>query len=376
MTKNNFSEAELEQIEKIKKSICIHRWEFPCYRPDSGEVKTCCRTATQNLSHEELQQKKEDAILNNAYNIERRKEMLTGVRHSDCNYCWSLEDAGHISPRKSLDDFLKYQSTHTEKSKEQILKDCLNIEDNPEYLLSYEPRMLEISLGNTCNLKCIYCSPNYSSSWAAELIQAGELNSDFKRIKNAENLDITNELFWSWMEQVGLKSLNIIGLIGGETFLSKGFDIFLENLEIISSRLPELSNRRRPILIQIVTNLSIPQEILTKHFEKMSKLNSTFRYQILFSMESVKQKAEFIRYGLDWKLFNHNLDLFMIKYGHSGDQFTFGFLSTLNALSISSLPEFIEFVYELSKKNKNSIYLGPNQVVFPEEFFILFIKLY
>ena len=37
----------------------------------------------------------------------------------------------------------------------------------------YNPKYVEVSFSNTCNFKCSYCGPQYSSKWVEEINQFG-----------------------------------------------------------------------------------------------------------------------------------------------------------------------------------------------------------
>ena len=45
---------------------------------------------------------------------------------------------------------------------------------------NYNPKYVEVSFSNTCNFKCSYCGPQYSSKWMEEINEFGAYELSFK----------------------------------------------------------------------------------------------------------------------------------------------------------------------------------------------------
>ena len=86
---------------------------------------------------------------------EQKNNLLNGIKDSSCNYCWN--------------------------GNEELRRIKLDHWDN-----TFNVRSLELNIGNTCNLTCVYCGPKYSSKWAKDL-KDGEypIFTDNEQYKNA-----------------------------------------------------------------------------------------------------------------------------------------------------------------------------------------------
>jgi hypothetical protein len=103
----------------------------------------------------------------------------------------------------------------------------------------------------------------------------------------------------------------------------------------------------------IVTNLNTPPNYMNKFLQYLPKLTEHFDVEILGSMEAVNDRAEYIRNGLNWERFVGNLD----KILGSECNFEFGFISSVNALSIATTLDFIKFTEDLYKKYNRPVAL-------------------
>ena len=86
-------------------------------------------------------------------------------------------------------------------------------------------------------------------------------------------------------------------------------------------------------------------------------------------MESTGKRAEYIRYGVNFQRFQSNFEEVLT---HCRDHlYQFGFLSSINVLSISSLADFLKFALDIQKRHDWPVYLGYNQVLHPEVMSVL-----
>jgi hypothetical protein len=171
-----------------KESICALRWSYPNISLTRSEIRTCCKTPFQSVSDNDIKEYGIDLFLNTTYQKERRLEMLKGVRHQSCNQCWQVEDQGasslrlaYGSPDQAFDYYARHNNMYNEHrnlSLENITK-VATLES--AIVESHRPFMLEVSLGNTCDMKCMYCNHVYSSQWATEGLKNKTLSiQDYK----------------------------------------------------------------------------------------------------------------------------------------------------------------------------------------------------
>jgi hypothetical protein len=319
-------------------TICDLKWNYPIFNLDRGEFRSCCRTPSRRISQQELDKTGINAFLNSEHQIQSRLDLIQGKRHEDCQSCWKLEDSGMTSPRHSKEMFaellhkkkqLPGEFVYSDSNLRAELKKITHITD--PVLTSYHPYMLEISLGNTCDMKCMYCSHHYSTQWGSEKIKWGEitqaqLDKEFPKAPNG-----FDDKYWEWFDTVKLH-VGRLGIIGGEPLIMPEFYRFADKL--IASIESVKDQRKQKMSFWIVTNMNTPPNYLEKFFKYLPKLTEVFNVEILVSMESVGNRAEYIRNGVDWNRFTSNIDKLLSRNDLS---FDFGFILSLNALNITNL---------------------------------------
>tara|TARA_R110002049_G_scaffold152839_5_gene316995 strand:+ start:272 stop:1642 length:1371 start_codon:yes stop_codon:yes gene_type:complete len=348
---------------KAEKTACRLLWNYPVLNFTTNQIRLCCRTPGKDISNDLIDNLGTNVILNTDDLKQRRLDMLQGIKHPDCNVCWTLEDTGAQSQRLGLEDFRnfikeKYDIETDEKANELIE----NADINSPLLESKDPYMLEVSLGNLCDLKCVYCNQDYSSQWAAELIRFGELDKDEYESKAKGSSKELEDIFWKWFYQVGRHSLDRIGIIGGEPLINDRFYPFIDRIIEAYKDLEESGQKKKKVHMWIVTNLNAPETYMKKFEEKLDYLSDYFFVEVHASMESLNEKSEFIRNGVKWDRFNSNVErLLSVKRKN----FEFGFQMAINSLSVTSMTDFLKYAYSLHKKFDSSITLKQNVVGYP-----------
>lgn len=346
-------------------TICDLKWNYPIFNMDRGEFRSCCRTPSNKVTEAELKEHGINAFLNSPKMLQSRLDLIQGVKTQDCRTCWNIEDSGMTSPRQSGEQFWEHMrvrkqisdtAEYSDDRLETILGTVKNIND--DRLQSNYPYMLEISLGNTCDMKCMYCNHHYSTQWATEEIKLGRISQEQYDREFPKAPDIFNEKFWEWFNEVGVKYCSRIGIIGGEPLIMPEFYTFVDKLLASKQAIaPE-----KKVSFWIVTNMNTPKNYLDKFLTYLPKLSEVFDVEILVSMESVGEKAEYIRNGIKWDRFTSNIDKVL---SHKELKFGFGFMPALNALSISSLKDFVMFAENLYHKHGRPVAIKQSVVTFP-----------
>jgi hypothetical protein len=348
-------------------TMCEFKWNYPIFQIDRGEFRSCCRTPSAPISEELLQEKGIDAFLNNDKIIQSRLDLINGVRHSDCRSCWNLEDRGMKSPREPENfwNFLKRENViprDMEYNEENVRIELgkINSVDHP-FLKARKPYMMEISLGNTCDLKCMYCNHHYSTQWAAELIKLGEISQEQYDREFPKASSSYETKFWEWFSRVGRWSIHRINMIGGEPLIIPEFYEYVERMMTQITEVMPIT-KLKPTLC-IVTNLHTPANYFNRFIDRLPKITEVFDLEILISMESLENRAEYIRNGIKWDRFNSNVHkLLAVKDAN----FQVGFLMSVNVLSVPTTKNFVEYATTLSKQYERSIGLKQNIVNFPK----------
>lgn len=221
---------------------------------------------------------------------EHQKQMLAGEQPPACNSCWHFENLGLVSDR-------------TRKS--VSFKDHLTAEEYFDPTHNFKPKALELAFQNTCNLACSYCSPQFSTSWINDIRTKGVytgITTDDRRHyqKDLNELDEMiappdMNLFWSWFETVapGLESIRVSG---GEPLMHEEvFKLFDMMTEINPS-----------VECVIHTNLCQKPLVIKRFLEKANRLTNL---RVNVSNESAGAVAEFIREGMVYDEWLHNMEL-------------------------------------------------------------------
>lgn len=334
-----------------------------------------------------------DIFLNTQFQKDRRFEMLKGIRHSSCASCWLTEEAGIQSlrtenrwfpdPWRKKGNPSRFFRSFTDDS---VLRNAVTQEEltprsatnSSSIIRSERPHMLELNLGNSCDLRCSYCGPDFSSKWEkeTELWSIGSGVSAPEKLK--KELDPRFEaLFWKWFQEEPIRSLSRIGIIGGEPFINPRLPEVLDRLLASYEDLPlaerphsgyldedgKVLEDHKP-LIWFVTNMNLPEKVMERLTgELLPKLVRIFHVEIHASLESTDKKSEYSRQGLSWENFQRNTErLCAMKL----PGFTFGFQAAINVLSVSSLSDFLRYAWSLHQRFDRPILLKQNIVSNPQ----------
>lgn len=189
-------------------------------------------------------------------------------------------------------------------------------------------KRLQIILSTDCNLSCIYCSPEWSSSWYKDIQKTGDYVLDGQRITN----DNWSTL-WAKMKQKSRSTESyFFQLLLNEIQLAKGLkDITMMGGEpLLNNQLLQIVEKIKDKRITIVTGLGVSDERLRtvlKAFEGQ-------KMKFLVSGESTGQHFELIRQGLKWQDFQRRVDM-ISDAGHE-----VRFIATLSNLSYFDIHTF------------------------------------
>jgi pyruvate-formate lyase-activating enzyme len=283
-----------------------------------------------------------DTFYNPAEKREQQKRMLAGEQPPACDSCWRYENLGLTSDR-------------TRKS--LSFRDHLTAEDykNPNFI--FKPKALELAFNNTCNLACSYCSPQFSTSWINDIKNNGvyeNIKTDDRRHYQKDLNELNEmikpphmELFWSWFETV-MEGLESIRVSGGEPLMHE--EVF---------RLFAMMTRINPNIETVIhSNLCQKPVVMDRFFDKIKGL-SNLRMNI--SNESAGETAEFIREGMVYSEWLHNIE----RLGNSTVK-EFSISTTVSAIALQSLDQLYLDIIDIRKRTKIKPYISINMVDKPE----------
>jgi sulfatase maturation enzyme AslB (radical SAM superfamily) len=197
--------------------------------------------------------------------------------------------ADYLKPIGELSNVQRFADLKTEYPPSACEK-CIGDEENnlPSYRSMFNQsctkatglQFVDIRNTNHCNLKCRYCGPHFSSSWAKELDNPMILHQDIEQYKDVL---ITDDLHWMYFT-------------GGEPLINPEHWTLLQ--EIIDS------NRASNISLMYNTNLT---SIRYKDINVINLWSQFKSVEVRCSIDAIGQPVEYIRSGCKWDKIENNL---------------------------------------------------------------------
>jgi len=343
-----------DKLDGVGCGFCLAKWTQVTMHLGTGMTHSCHHPAPHKIPLSEIS-RNPSALHNSRFKKKKRKEMLEGKRPDECNYCWQVEDNSN-----------SFSDRVFKSSEDWSLPDFETIK-NSDWRADFNPRYVEVSFSNTCNFKCAYCGPQFSSKWVEEI----EKHGGYKTVDNYNEIEGLRakgempykqkdynpyiEAFWEWWPDL-FPDLHTFRITGGEPLLSK--DTF-KVLEYIRDN-PEVNPN---ISLSINTNLGVPDKLMDKFIALAKDLceNNKVRELIVFtSIEAQGTQAEYTRHGLDAVKFWENVNKVLTEL----PKVTVNVMATFNALSVFTYGEVIDTIFELKQRyaNKDRYWVTPIQL--------------
>lgn len=326
-------------LDEVGPGFCLAKWKQVTLHLHSGLTHSCHHPTAHKIPVKELENNP-SALHNTGFKKEQRKKMLEGVRPSECDYCWRVED----SHKDAISD-------RTYKSYEPWALPHLEEIKAMPWDYDVVPSYLEISFSSVCNFKCSYCGPQVSSKWMDEIQHYGpyETSTPFNSLdpmKRDGTVPIPVreynpyvEAFWKWWPDVSSK-LHHFRITGGEPLLSK--DTFKMLDYIIENPLPDVE-------FSINSNMCVPEELFEKFLDKIKTIcdgKLVKKFKIFTSAEAYGAQAEYIRHGLDYSKWKSNIRRVLTEVPGC----TFTCMCTYNLLSMMTFDKFLEDILSIKKE--------------------------
>lgn len=338
----------IEIINEVSPSFCAAKWYNATIWLGNGRTASCHLPPAHTIPLDSLGNP--SALHNTEEKKQRRLEMLTGTRCTECAYCWTVEDAK--DPNVHSDRVYKTR-IYTENEILSLTK--------LDPFADVNPKTLEISFDNLCNLNCSYCNAEFSTTWATDIKEngpyqglktpgggtfqnAGEHANPFG-LKNIDNPYV--EAFFKWFHS-GLKdSLQELRVTGGEPTRSPWFWKLLDECKDTNFK------------FAVNSNLIMDQNRLGQLIESSKKFSS---FDLYTSCEAYGKHAEFVRSGLDYNLWKANA----LQFAKEGNYKMIHVMLTVSALSIWTITQFMSDVLEMRKQvGGHQFHMSINILRFP-----------
>jgi organic radical activating enzyme len=325
-----------KNLNSISCSFCAAKWYNVSLHLGHGFTNSCHLPLPHPIDLEKIKTNP-SALHNTDFKKEIRKMMLEGIKPAECSYCWKIEDIG----RNNISDRVYKSQIYTEEEIE-VLKDL-------PWDADITPKTIEVSFDRTCNFACSYCNSGYSTTWGKDIKKNGAYQkfkttsagayyadgswSEIYGKHNENNPYVTAFLEW-WPDIT--KTLQEIRVTGGEPTLSHNFWQFMDEVKKYPS--PNLR-------VAINSNLGVRQELITKLINVTNEIDVK-EFDIYTSCEAYGAQAEYIRDGLNYKVWRKNL----VQVIESANIRQVVIMMTINSLCLFSITEFLDDMLELKAK--------------------------
>lgn len=242
---------------------------------------------------------------------------------SGCQKCYEQEDAGIPSLRQVANSSLQ-KSSH--------LKEIIRPED-----ITY----LEVFVGDTCNLKCVMCNPQLSSSWRQDYTGLGWVLP--KRSKRPDFKSLLNNF----------NSLKEIKFVGGEPFLDKSHREDLNAL-VVTNNPSEIS------LVYYTNATQWPTAEILRQWQNFKSVT------IWLSIDGYDKVNDYIRFPSKWPTVVNTVEKF-IHLSKEMPLVKLKIVSTVSVYNIWSLDKLENWYIDIKHKFPESApqYLHLNPLMAP-----------
>lgn len=236
-------------------------------------------------------------FVNNQYLTDLRLQANKGTLPDACANCIKTEQSGLTSRRQGSNAW--FRDTGLDNTQIELVK-------------------LDYWTGDTCNLACVICGPNNSSSWKQELGLPAEVR---KSVSNK---------FWQTLD---LTKIKFIHFNGGEPLLSK------EHVEFLQS-VPD----KKVVHLNYNTNGSVlPGQQLLDLWAEFKLV------QLDFSIDDIEQRFEYQRYPAKWSQITNNLAWFIDNAPHNCMFATNTSVGILNHSNLNALTRWLQTHFHTSR---------------------------
>jgi organic radical activating enzyme len=336
MNKSDFMANAEWMKENLGKGLCLAKWQQVSLHLPTGLTNSCYHPPLHQIPVEPLTTNP-SALHNTEYKKTQRVIMLKDERPQECSYCWTQEDLGNLSDRH-------YRSGEPWAAEhyEEIRNSTGSEDPTPSYV--------EVNFNHVCNLKCSYCSPQFSSTWSDEVTRYGGYPTstthndpghfkDARRPIPAREANPYVDAFWEWWPEL-YPRLKHFRMTGGEPILDRNtYKVFDY---VLAFPKPDLH-------LNVTSNFSVEPAMFDKYLDYVKQLCDT---QIEHFMQYVSldtgiaEHAEYIRHGMFFRRVATNVLRYLQEAPYRN---SLTFIITMNNLSVLGIQRQLEWILELRK---------------------------
>ena len=339
--KSDFLNAAENMQQQLGPALCLAKWKQVSLHLQTGMNNSCYHPPLHAIDPVEIRFNP-GALHNTSHKKAQRQLMLSGQRPAECSYCWNMEDQGKLSDRH-------YRSGEPWAAVDfEQIKNSTGLEDD------VIPSYVEVNFNNACNLKCSYCSPQFSSSWGDEVHRDGayptatphnapEHFTGTRRVIPAREHNPYVEAFWQWWPRL-YPTLEHFRMTGGEPLMDRNtYRVFDHVIE----------NPSKKLHLNVTSNFSVEQVLFDKYMTAVKTIcdGRIDHFMQYVSLDGWGAQAEYMRHGMNFDLVWSRVDQYLTQVP-SYNSLTF--IITMNNLSVSSLQQLLEGILELRRKHSTT----------------------
>jgi MoaA/NifB/PqqE/SkfB family radical SAM enzyme len=276
-----------------------------------GNVNACC---VSSIKYGNINQQSINEIWNNDSIKTIRQQFLKGVADKRCSVCINRENSGAKSIRQET--FEKYSDVN--------------------FQTISSPIYFDIRFSNVCNFKCRTCWHGASSKWFEDAKVLKSTASHQAIIKNINDF----EKFIA-LNGENLKQAKEIYFAGGEPLVTEEHYLFLNYL---------IDNQITDVKLRYNTNFSV---LKFKNYDILKLWKCFNNVEIFASIDESDHLGEYIRKGLDWKLFVNNREKIRLL-----PHIKFKIAPTVSVFNVKSLAQFYKKCLFLNLIESSEFYIN------------------
>lgn len=305
-----------KEIRNMEDTFCSAPY-IASYIGTQGEFMPCC---IFNQEHKLSTYSGDDDLLehmNSPAAVQLRKDLHNGVKAKGCDHCWELEDKGEQSLRYNFNSAYDYDDVVKATNENNFLIPDLKL------------RYIDIRFSNKCNLKCVSCGSDWSTSWYNDSVALGLTPEGAPKLKSIEN---TENLLLQLYDQID--NIRQIYFAGGEPLMLP------EHYKLLNKIIEK--GRADKIALLYSTNMAkltygvwdvVP---LWKQFKEIC---------IQASLDGSHSRGEYLRTNIKWNNVEANIERLQKEVPHLDFNIapTISWLNSYNVVDLHR--EFIEKNY-------------------------------
>lgn len=340
MSKSDFMFSAEQMRDRLGPGLCLAKWQQVSLHLTTGHTNSCYHPPLHRIESSDIEQHP-SGLHNTAHKRRQRVIMLQDQRPAECQYCWNMEDLGKMSDRHYRSGE-PWAAEHFDQIKNSTGEE------------NVVPSYVEVNFNHACNLRCSYCSPQFSSSWADEIARHGayptlvphnapEHFAGNRRPIPAREHNPYVEAFWQWWPEL-YPHLRHFRMTGGEPLMDRNTHRVLDYV---------IEHPSQHLHLNVTSNFSVEEKLWQQYLGKVKAIcdGRIEHFMQYVSLDGWGSQAEYIRHGLDFERLWNRVNEFLTEIpGYN----SLTFIVTMNNLSVTSLDKLFAGILGLRKTHSHT----------------------